>query len=153
MLALLLLPAGLQMLAMFVDEVVCHRLRGLPTWERLGHPVDTLITAACYAWLVITPATTPHALWTYAALGALSCLVITKDEFVHARLCGATEHWLHACLFVLHPIVLGAFAVIWSGGLAPLAIRAELAGTLALFVYQLVYWSPLWQNRHQHSQA
>ena len=32
-----------------------------------------------------------------------STLFVTKDEAVHARLCSAGEHWLHAILFVAAP--------------------------------------------------
>jgi hypothetical protein len=143
MLPLLLLPALLQMLAMAVDELVFHRKRGLPRWERLGHPLDTLSAGLCYAWAVVVPVNAPHALVVYVALCAFSCLLITKDEFVHARLCEPMETWLHAVLFVLHPIVFLGFGVIWQQGLGVWILRLELALTLALLVHQLVYWSVL----------
>ncbi len=144
MLALLLLPAFLQMLAMSADEVVFHRKRGLPRWERLGHPLDTLSAALCYAWLALTPASSPHALLVYVGLCAFSCLLITKDEFVHARLCEPLETWLHAVLFVLHPIVFLAFGVLWSTGAQTWVIEVELALTLGLLAYQLIYWNLPW---------
>ncbi len=140
MLPLLLVPAALQMLAMFFDELVFHRARGLPRWERVGHPLDTLTAAACYAWLLRSPPEAPHALAVYVALCAFSCLFITKDEFVHARLCAPTEAWLHGVLFVLHPIVFLAFGVIWRLKLAPWLIAVELGLTLALLLQQVVYW-------------
>jgi hypothetical protein len=146
MLLLLLLPAVLQMLAMSVDEFVFHRKRGLPRWERLGHPLDTLTTALCYAWLVLTPPGHSHALGVYVALCAFSCLFITKDEFVHAQLCEPFETWLHAVLFVLHPIVFLGFGVIWRSGTDLWLIELELALTLALLAHQLVYWSSLWSR-------
>jgi hypothetical protein len=141
MLALLLLPALLQMFAMFFDELVFHRKRGLPKWERWGHPLDTLTAVLCYGWLKLTPAQSPHALAVYVALCAFSCLFITKDEFVHARLCEPTETWLHALLFVLHPLVFLGFGLIWQLRLAPWLITLELFLTLGLLVHQLVYWS------------
>jgi hypothetical protein len=146
MLALLLLPAFLQMLAMFVDEFVFHRKRGLPRWERLGHPLDTLTAIACYAWLVARPPTSPHALAVYIALCAFSCLFITKDEFVHAQVCEPFESWLHAVLFVLHPLVFLGFGLAWYWGMTPLIVKAELALTVALLAHQLLYWSPLWRR-------
>ncbi|HEX4446698.1 MAG TPA: hypothetical protein VH044_08180 [Polyangiaceae bacterium] len=149
----LLLPALLQMLAMLFDEGVFHRKRGLPRWERLGHPLDTLTVAACYAWLV---ANRPgrHALAMYVGLAGFSCLFITKDEFVHARYCEAGEGWLHAVLFVLHPIVFLAFGVLWysreagpgSGQLGAFILRAQLVATLAFCVYQVLYWSVPWKK-------
>jgi hypothetical protein len=141
MLPLLLLPAALQALALFVDEFVFHRKRGLPRWERLGHPLDTLSTSVCYGWLVAVPATHPHALGIYVALCACSCLFITKDEFVHAQLCQPFETWLHAVLFVLHPIVFVAFGLIWLAGREAWPQIFALLSTLALFAYQAVYWN------------
>ena len=141
MLALLLLPAALQGLVMSVDELVFHRKRGLPRWERIGHPLDTLTAALCYAWLVAVPARSTIALPVYVALCAFSCLFITKDEFVHARLCEPLETWLHALLFVLHPLVFLAFFVVWSSGAHAWIIRAALASTLGLLTYQVAYWN------------
>jgi hypothetical protein len=143
----LLLPALLQMLAMLADEGVCHRKRGLPLWERLGHPLDTLSVAACYGWLVgSSPG--PHALAIYIGLVAFSCLLVTKDEFVHVRVCDAFESWLHAVLFVLHPIAFLAFGFIWWSGRGGWAVRGQLAATLMFCVYQLLYWnwSALWNR-------
>ncbi len=71
----LLLPAVLQMLAMAFDELVFHRRRGLPRWERLGHPLDTATAALCYGWLVWVPPQSPHALTVYVALCAFFLLV------------------------------------------------------------------------------
>jgi len=86
MLALLLLPGFLQMLAMTADEFVFHRKRRLPRWERLGHPLDTLSAALCYGWLVLASPASSHALLVYVGLCAFSCVLITKDEFVHPEL-------------------------------------------------------------------
>jgi hypothetical protein len=140
-LPLLLLPAILQGLAMSVDEFVFHRRRGLPRWERVGHPLDTLTAAACYGWLLAVPASEPHALGVYVTLSAFSCLFITKDEIVHARLCEPLESWLHAVLFVLHPIVFLAFGLIWVSGSDAWALQGALVSTLVLFTYQIVYWN------------
>ncbi len=143
MLFVLLLPAVLQMLAMAGDELIFHRRRGLPRWERLGHPLDTLSAALCYGWAVVSPPHSPHALTVYIALCAFSCLLITKDEFVHARVCDAMEAWLHAVLFVLHPIVFLGFGFIWQRGGAAWTLGLELAATLVLLLHQLLYWSVL----------
>ena len=153
MLALLLLPALLQMGAMFFDEFVFHRKRGLPRWERLGHPLDTLTAVACYGWLALTPVGSPHGLSVYVALCLFSCLFITKDEFVHARVCEPTETWLHAVLFVLHPIVFLAFGVIWQLQLASWVIQVELLLTVGLLLHQLVYWSPFVRSLRANSSS
>ena len=148
MLALLLVPALLQALAMLVYEGLYHRRRGLPRWERLGHPLDTLSVALCYAWLCLRSPDDPLALPVYVGLAFVSSLLVTKDERVHARLCSAGEHQLHALLFVLHPIVFVAAGAIWWSGRADWrwVLPAELVLTLSLMAYQLVYWSVTWKR-------
>jgi hypothetical protein len=143
---LLLAPAFLQAAAMGVDEGIWHRRRGLPRWERIGHPIDTLSTAACYAWLSLVPPNVHGALAGYIALCATSCLIITKDEPVHARLCGAGECWVHAVLFVLHPIVFMAFAMIWMSGRLTWLLWAQCGLTIAFAAYQFGYWRFRWKR-------
>lgn len=144
---LLLVPAALQALAMLVDEGYFHHQRGLPQWERLGHPLDTLTAAACYAFLVFVPPSTPRAIYMYSALSLFSCLFITKDEFIHAKVCDPRESWLHSVLFVLHPIVFLAFGVLWWFGESAMILRIELSLTLGFLAYQLIYWSFIWNPR------
>jgi hypothetical protein len=142
------LPLLLQAAAMFVDEVHFHRRRGLSRWARLGHPLDTGTVLACFGVALVVP---PTARWlvVYAALAAFSCLFITKDEPVHARECSPGEHWLHAVLFVLHPIVLAVVALLWTHGLRGFVV-AQAAMTFAFGAYQLFYWNlwrPSWSRR------
>jgi len=144
---ILVLPAVLQGIVMGFDEGWFHRRRGLPRWERLGHPLDTLTTAACFAWLVSVPASTAGAVETYIGLSVFSCLFITKDEFVHARVCSPVEHWLHALLFVLHPIVLLSFGWIWWSGGPLWVLEAQLLLTVAFLTYQILYWSIYWEPK------
>lgn len=142
MLGVLLIPVVLQGVVMVVDEGWCHRRRGLPRWERIGHPLDTLTLVACLGWLLVADRADAHALAVYVALAVFSTLFVTKDEAIHARECGAVEHWLHAMLFVLHPIVLAAFALLWWTGERGV-LAAQLALTLAFLTYQVVYWNVL----------
>ncbi|HEY1959776.1 MAG TPA: hypothetical protein VGH28_29405 [Polyangiaceae bacterium] len=135
----MLLAAGLQALAMVVDEGRFHARRPMPRWERLGHPLDTATVAACYAWLLVAPHT-EGALGVYAALAVFSCVFVTKDERVHTRLCTGTEHWLHAVLFILHPVVLAGFALAWWTG-HDFLVAAQLSLTMAFGTYQLVRWN------------
>ncbi|HET9958446.1 MAG TPA: hypothetical protein VFQ61_28320 [Polyangiaceae bacterium] len=130
---------ALQGTIMLVDEFHFHRARGLPRWERIGHPLDTLSVLACYAVALALPATRP-ALIGYAALAAFSCLFITKDEFVHARECQPAEHFLHALLFVLHPLVLGSAAWLWYAGNRAL-LWGQAGLTLGFLGYQVAYWN------------
>src|SRR6185295_16848858 len=138
--AMVVIPIALQGLAMAVDELWFHRRRGLPRWERLGHPLDTGTLVACVGWLLVTRPGDPAALPIYIGLAILSSLFITKDEPVHARLCSAGEHWLHAVLFVLHPIVLAGSAVAWWAGWREL-LGLQLGAMIAFGVYQIVYWN------------
>ena len=153
MIALLALPLGIQGVAMFFDELHFHRRRGLPPWERIGHPLDTATVLACFAIAVLAPPTTGW-LASYVALAAFSCLFVTKDEPIHAKRCSPGEHWLHAVLFVMHPIVLAAVALLWIRGLRVLVL-AQAALTLAFGTYQLLYWNvtwrPQWIRRHTRS--
>lgn len=143
MIGLLALPLALQAVAMFFDEVHFHRQRGLSRWERVGHPLDTLTVLACFAVAIAAPATTRW-LVVYVALSAFSCLFVTKDEPIHTRDCSPGEHWLHAILFVLHPIALAAVAFLWIRGLRSFVV-AQTALTLAFGGYQLLYWNLFWR--------
>lgn len=127
--ALVLLPFLLQGLVMGVDEFGFHRRREVPRWEWAGHVLDTSVFLACLALPVLLAPTAPH-VRLFGVLAAVSCLLVTKDEFVHQRLCTAWEHWVHAVLFVLHPLVLVAAAWMWIAGgpRGALGIQAALAG-------------------------
>lgn len=110
-----LLPFALQGLAMGVDEFGFHRRRPVSRWEWLGHVLDTLVFLGCLGCPLLVPPGPPQVRF-YAALAAGSCLLITKDEWVHRRRCSGGEQWLHAVLFILHPVVLIATACLWLGG-------------------------------------
>ncbi len=143
---LVLLPMILQGLVMFVDEFYFHRLRGLPLWERLGHPLDTLTVLACFGWLIFNPLQ-ESSLGAWIGCASLSCLWVTKDEWIHHRYCSASEAWLHALLFILHPICFFSVGwMAWVGGYEWLIkIQAIL---LTLFMaYQLIYWNILWRPK------
>lgn len=145
MLLVAVVPALLQAAAMAVDEGWFHRRRGLARWERRGHPIDTATVALCYAWLVAAAPSSTNAV-IYVALALISCVTITKDEWIHARSCTPGEHWLHAILFVLHPIVLGSFGVLWwSGGYSSVLVL-QLALTAAFGLFQILYWNVAWRR-------
>lgn len=124
---------------MAVDEFYFHHKRGLEKWERVGHPLDTLTVLACYLFALLVPFS-ETALYTYVALAIFSCIFITKDEFVHAKHCPAGEHWLHAVLFVLHPILLGIVGWLWMQGTQRELLWIQLAVTGAFLLYQIVFW-------------
>jgi len=136
---------GTQAALMMVDELHFHRRRRLPRWERIGHPLDTATVLVCYG-TALTLAPGPGALRFYLAAAIGSCLFVTKDEFVHAKLCDPAEHWLHAVLFLLHPVVLTLVALLWTeGGHGPL-LAVQGMVTLAFGLYQTVYWNRPWKQ-------
>ena len=133
-----ILPFALQGLIMGVDEFVCHHRREVRRWERIGHPLDTLTFLAALGALFVSDRP-----GVFVALAVFSCLFITKDEWEHRSLSGGFENWLHAVLFILHPVVLG-----WAGWLrftdSPdfgFAVGTTFGLAAAFFVYQVVYWN------------
>jgi hypothetical protein len=141
------LPLGLQALCMLVDELYFHRRRGLPRWERIGHPLDTLSVLACYG-LALSLAPAPGNLTLYVVAAAASCLLVTKDEPIHAQHCRPLEHWLHALLFVLHPIVLGVGALLWLRQERTL-LWLSFWLSAAFGLYQALYWNVPWKKLSQ----
>lgn len=140
---------------MAVDEFYFHHKRGLPPWEKLGHPLDTSTVLACFAFLHFTTPSVAN-LWIYLGLSAFSCLFVTKDEPVHVQVCSGAESWLHAVLFMLHPLVLASAGLIWYAGaaggaeigqaLAPLQslsplLLGQLIVLVAFLIYQIGYWN------------
>jgi hypothetical protein len=132
----------LQGTLMLVDEFHFHRRRGLPRWERLGHPLDTLTVLAPLLLTLFLPVAAP---WTaiFLALALFSCVFVTKDEWVHARLCAPGEQWLHALLFLLHPLLFGAMWVLWKAGERGL-VSVQAALTFGFLCWQLLYWNGPW---------
>jgi hypothetical protein len=157
MIALVLAPLVLQGAVMTVDEFAFHHRRGLPAWERIGHPLDTLTVLLAYLWLwaypTPAPASVSPALPGFIAIAGFSCLFVTKDEWVHHRFCSAAEQWLHALLFILHPLCLLAAGLLWwQSGFGP--IHEVQLGLLAVFfVYQTLYWNLPWKSRNPSPHA
>jgi hypothetical protein len=156
------IPFILQMLFMAADELYFHRKRGLPRWERIGHPLDTLTVLLCLAWILYLPPNHRTAI-IYLVLAVFSCIFVTKDEPVHKRYCQATEMWLHAVLFALHPITLLCagllWPAVWSGlpGNHPWIVlfsgfeRSFLVSICVLMlgfcIYQFVFWNLVWHPK------
>ncbi len=149
-------------LLMLVDEFHFHRRRGLPRWERWGHPLDTLSVIACYAFALFMPFS-PGAAAAYILLALFSCLWITKDEWVHAELCGPGEQWVHSVLFVLHPVLLGlagwywvvsrtsptshAEAIFTEPGIFAVFFPVHAAITFLFLIYQIIWWNILCRQK------
>ena len=160
-----LLVLSLQGLLMVFDEFVFHWRRGLPVWERIGHPLDTLTVIACFCFAFLNEFSTAN-LAVFAGLGVFSCVFVTKDEFVHSRECDPAEQWLHAALFVMHPLVIGCYGMIWwleselpKSSLVPflgstvsvnLSISKIMLGQILITgffcLYQIIYWNVIRKN-------
>jgi hypothetical protein len=163
-LILLISPFLLQAGATFFDEFYFHHKRGLPLWERLGHPLDTLTVLACFSFVLFNDPTKVNIL-IYVGLALFSCLFITKDEFIHHEESTAAEQWLHSVLFVLHPVTLLSLSLYWfesitsnillEGGhqLFQSFIKGQSIITVIFLTYQILYWSIPWkkflQGKHQ----
>jgi 2-polyprenyl-6-hydroxyphenyl methylase / 3-demethylubiquinone-9 3-methyltransferase len=124
---------------MLVDERVFHRARRLGEWESWGHVADSAFFAAALApAALLAPSRGAGAL--YGALALASTLLVTKDEWIHARECEGAENWIHALLFSLHPCVLIAIGALWVRGESAL-VRAALPVLVAGYsLYQWRYW-------------
>ncbi len=100
----------------------------------------------------------------YISLSALSSILVTKDEFVHKEHCPASEHWLHALLFTLHPITLTCAGFMWpvvqgvevtpwianwlDNKKALLLFLQMQFGTMIFFlIYQLIFWNLIWKDK------
>jgi hypothetical protein len=157
----LVLPFLLQALLMAADEFRFHRKRGLPKWERIGHPLDTLTVVLCLSWILHTEPD-DRSVAVFVFLAVLSCVFITKDEHVHLRRCSAAEQWIHAALFILHPLVLASGAFLWPAARRvpqswPLPVSYSgfertfliIAWTMMLCfsIYQLVFWNLVWSRK------
>ncbi len=145
---LLMFLAATQALLMFVDEAVFHRRRGLETFERWGHVADTaLFCTALSVPAFWTP--TQAALLSFTGLAIASCLLVTKDEWIHTEACEPIEHWCHAMLFILHGALLVVVGVLWF--LEPWAweLKALAASVFAWGIYQHLYWN-IYYGRSSH---
>lgn len=148
---------------MIFDEGYFHIRRGLPKWERIGHPIDTLSVIVCMLFVLFVPFSN-FFLKVYIGLAIFSCILVTKDEFVHKHFCPASENWLHAILFTLHPITLLFAGLIWPviGGVSipnwmlilfnnPAALHRFLYGQvfcmIFFFLYQVIFWNVLWREK------
>jgi hypothetical protein len=122
------------------DEFYFHHRRGLPKWERLGHPLDSLTVLVCFAFLIFFEPSEFN-LWMYAGLAVFSCVFVTKDEAVHLKHCTAAENWLHSILFILHPLVFIAAGMLWYSQSANSLLVIQTFVLVAFLIYQIGYWN------------
>ena len=128
---------------MLVDEFYFHRKRGLPKWERIGHPIDTIFTLICFAIIIFFPSTRTTFI-IYGIFAIISSLVIIKDEAVHLKYCSKQEQYFHAILFVFHPVLLinlflgeAFFPSFYIKGI----ILVQFISMVLFLIYQVLYWN------------
>ena len=139
------LPFLVHALLMGIDEWIHHK-RGLKKWERLGHPLDTLTVLVCVLFVFNAPFSETNEI-IYGCLALFSTLFVTKDEWVHAKECHAFEQWLHALLFILHPVLLFLIYRFWSQESFPDWFKPMPYGIAAFGLYQLIFWNVLRRQR------
>ncbi len=156
------IPFLLQAALIAFDEGYFHIRRGLPKWERIGHPIDTASVLVCLGMVLFAPFNIAN-LVIYILCSSFSSLLVTKDEWVHTLHCPATENWLHAILFTLHPITLVCAGIMWpiTQGITvaswihylfdnSLAIhwflQLQFAAMSLFFLYQIVFWNVIWKE-------
>ena len=130
-----------------VDEFYCHRRRLLPRWELAGHPLDTFFILSFFGALMLVPKDEPWARGMVLILGLISCLVITKDEWIHKFHSSAFENWLHSLLFLIHPVVIITFYLSWTeADLGSFQVLVGFSAALvgSFFIYQCVQGVRLW---------
>lgn len=128
---------------MFVDECFFHRKRVIPLWEVWGHPLDALTVAMAFFWLYVAPLEIKFPF--YVILSILSCLCVTKDEWVHKKYCNGMENWLHAVLFLLHPVM---FVAGWQLHHNPWFIAIPIFA-LVTGLFQLMFWKSRYERHNQ----
>ena len=144
-------PFIVQAGAIFFDEFYYHHKRGLGAWEKVGHPLDTLTVLLSYSFLIFIPYTQSH-LVEFIMLATFSSLFITKDEFVHAELCEAGEHWLHSLLFVVHPVCFLSAALLWIENQGSYFLAAQALFLTCFMLYQIIFWGIPWKKSIQKIQ-
>ncbi len=137
---LLLSSFLLQGAILFFDELYFHRKRGLPLWEKFSHPIDSFSVLICYLFLFVSEYN-ESTLKIFIGLTVLSCLLITKDEFVHKAQAPAAENWLHALLFIVHPVPFIAAGLLWADATEKLSFGLMAVFVLLFMLYQIIYWS------------
>jgi hypothetical protein len=133
-----LIATAVQGAVIFFDEFYFHFKRGLPLWERIGHPIDSLSVLMCLVFLIFAPKNQTTE-FIYIGMALLSCICVTKDEFIHCRLCEPKEMWLHSILFVVHPIVLFTAMNEWE--IHTNYLIGGLGAIFCFMIYQILYWN------------
>jgi len=136
---------GIQGILMVFDEFYFHHRRGLGKWERIGHPIDTFFFILPFIFCLFSNNSN-----IFIFLSVISTLIITKDEWVHAEESSAIENWLHALLFMIHPVSLYCLYTVWLDQQFDF-IKIQAAIIFAFFLYQIIYWNFIKEKRETSS--
>ena len=130
--ALIVAPIVVQACAALLDEWFFHRRRVLGTWERVGHPLDTLLVIIPLS-LAVCCEFSERVFIFYSILALLSCLLVLKDEYIHHSCCGWQEQLLHAIMFQCHPLVFVSMGFAWAVRDHVLSVSSDLmaAGSIS----------------------
>lgn len=156
---LILIFIGFHAILMIFDEFFFHRKRGLPKWERIGHPIDTTFMLFCFFSIIYLPMTKSNII-LYFCLSVISCFMIIKDEFVHLKYCGKFEQFLHALLFILHPVILVILFLSWpsftrtsinyledfKSPLLKIVIYFQFISAILFLLYQILFWNFIFKD-------
>lgn len=128
-----------------IDEPL-HMRRGLPTWEKISHPIDALCVGITFALgYVASLQQSKTFFWAYCVSALLTIVISFKDELIHQELCDAKEQVVHAFMFALNGIIftLGAFLILLNGHSWPFLLGFAMAILTAL--WQLFFWFVLFK--------
>lgn len=125
----------LQGILMFFDEFKFHHERGLKAWERIGHPIDSFFFLLPFLYIYNFSFD-----YIFIILSIFSCLIITKDEFIHSHECNSPEQWLHSVLFIIHPISLYGVYLAAKLGLNKIILIQSVI-IFIFMTYQILFWN------------
>jgi hypothetical protein len=154
---LLAIPLLLQGGLMVFDEVFFHQQRGLPKWEILGHPLDTITVLMPLLHALLFDFNQVN-IFIYILLVFFSCLFIVKDECIHKDLCSRGEMITHALLYIVHPMVFLSIFALWQLGnqvilgsfiTAKMLIILQLFLTCLFLLYQIIFWRAFYVFNHK----
>lgn len=144
---------SIQSLLMLLDEFYFHRRREVPKFERIGHPIDTLTVLLCFGLVKFFPLNL-NTVVIYVLFSIISCLCVIKDESVHKKYCLHFELYLHALLFLIHPIILFDIFLCWTSvnktdflsfsfqsNFLRFFFLTQFVLTFCFFIYQILYWN------------
>jgi hypothetical protein len=154
---LLVIPLLLQGGLMVFDEIFFHQERGLPKWEILGHPLDTITVLMPLLYALLFKFNQFN-IFIYILLSLFSCLFIVKDEWIHKDLCSKGEMITHALLFIVHPMVFFSIFIFWqfenqvilgSFITAKMMVILQLFLTCLFLIYQIIFCRFFYVFKHK----